>query len=90
MAKWGVQRAIQAIEHTIFKGWIGLREPNESDLPEPWTPERVSDEANAGRLTEFAGVDLTTGKVGWNQTGVFIDGELAIDADTIKGHNNGR
>lgn len=28
---WGVQRAVAAIRHTIFKGWTGLREPDERD-----------------------------------------------------------
>ena len=29
MEKWGSTRAVAAIEHTIFKGWIGLREPGD-------------------------------------------------------------
>ena len=27
MVEWGEDRSIQAIKHTIFKGWLGLREP---------------------------------------------------------------
>ena len=28
MAEWGEARAVAAIDHTIFKGWTGLREPD--------------------------------------------------------------
>ena len=28
MATWGERRAISAINYTIYKGWIGLREPD--------------------------------------------------------------
>jgi len=31
MEKWGEERAISAINHTIAMGWIGLREPDERD-----------------------------------------------------------
>ncbi len=33
LAAWGEERAIAAIEHTIFKGWQGLREPEEERKP---------------------------------------------------------
>lgn len=33
--KWGVRRSIRAIEHTITKGWTGLREPDEDERPGP-------------------------------------------------------
>lgn len=35
LAKLGPQRAVAAIEHTIFKGWTGLREPDASDSSSP-------------------------------------------------------
>lgn len=33
MAKWGVRRAVAAIDHTIGKGWQGLREPDATASP---------------------------------------------------------
>jgi hypothetical protein len=43
---WGQARAIVAIEHTLFNGWIGLREPDElaNDKPEPASPRVLTPE----------------------------------------------
>jgi hypothetical protein len=32
LSEWGVARAITAIRFTIFKGWTGIREPDERDV----------------------------------------------------------
>jgi hypothetical protein len=32
LAAWGLARAIAAIDHTVAKGWVGLREPDEGSL----------------------------------------------------------
>lgn len=48
MESWGVQRAIAAIDHTIFKGWQGLKEPehyqqaNQRPKNAAYNPETVT------------------------------------------------
>ncbi len=69
LASWGLRRAIACIDHTIFKGWQGLREPDATDRngraavtvprlpPPPARPEVVGDQQTwRARLTAGVGV----------------------------------
>ncbi|HEX5103750.1 MAG TPA: hypothetical protein VFV87_08075 [Pirellulaceae bacterium] len=42
LARMGPERAVAAIEHTIFKGWTGLKEPDADDKPPPPRPPPVN------------------------------------------------
>lgn len=41
LSDWGITRAIAALEHTMFKGWQGIREPDQPAYTNGAAPPRV-------------------------------------------------
>lgn len=63
-AKLGEEKAIAAIEHTIFKGWQGIKEPEQNNGTHKHSnteSRRNVGTANEGRSSQYAGVGKVPG-----------------------------
>ena len=53
MEEWGHDRSIAAIEHTIFKGWQGLREPETEATNDPYRQLTTEEHLERSRQLEI-------------------------------------